>query len=340
MPAVSVLMSVYNGADYLPPALDSLLDQTFEDFELVVVDDASTDETPGILDEYEERDDRIFVMRNSENLRQAGARNRGLSLCTAPFVAIADADDIYEKDRLQCQVDFMNENPEVGVLSSNVHRVDQDGKNLRRSNLPLRHEAIRLQMNYTFPLRHPATMFRRDLLLEAGGYNEEAAPVEDVELCGRLIRHTQFANLEEPLVRWRRHDASSFVTRGQAGRRIALYTRQRMLREYTGETFSLEQVEALHTLLKLRSVCHFQAVVEEGLEIAKTLRDELRRRGLGDLRREFEEELFGAICSQSVKHGASDRSFGWYLLREAVRISPRQVGRIRGLKRIAAMIRG
>lgn len=340
MPAVSVLMSVYNGAEYLRPALDSLLDQTFEDVEFIVVDDASTDKTPSILDEYEERDDRISVIRNTENLRQAGARNRGLEMCTAPLVTIADADDIYEKDRLQRQVDFMNENPEVGVLSSNVRRVDQDGGNPRRSDLPLRHEAIRLQMNYTFPLRHPATMFRRDLLLEAGGYNEESAPVEDVELCGRLVRHTQFANLEEPLVRWRRHDTSSSATRGPVGRRVALQTRQQLLGEYTGETLSLEQADALHALLRLRSVRHSQAVVEKGLEIAKKLRDELRRRGLDDLRREFEEELFGAICSQSVKHSASDRSFGWYLLREAIRISPRQMGRMQGLKRIAAMIRG
>jgi glycosyltransferase involved in cell wall biosynthesis len=333
-------MSVYNGAEYLQPALDSLLDQTLEDFELIVVDDASTDETPSILDEYERRDDRICVMRNNTNLNAAGARNRGLEACTAPLVAIADADDIYQKERLQNQVSFMRENPEIGVLSGNVYRVDQDGENPRRTSYPMRHEAIRLKMNYTFPFCHPATMFHRDLLLEVGGYNEEAVTAEDVELCSRLVHNTRFANLADPLVKYRRHEESISENPPELGKRTSLRARRDLLTDYLGEDLSLDEADALHALLRRRSTEHSRAEVERGLSVAKKLRTELRHRGLTDLRRGFESELFEAICSQSIKHSPSSRSFGWYLLREAVRISPRQMGQLQGLKKIAAMIRG
>jgi len=339
-PEVSVLMSVYNGEEYIRPALDTLLAQSLEGFELVVVDDASTDDTPRILEEYKERDDRITVIRNDKNLNAAGARNRGLEACTAPLVAVADADDIYEKERLQKQVAFMKENPEVGVLSSNVYMVDQDGENPRRISYPMQHEAIRLKMNYTFPFCHPATMFRRDLLLEVGGYNEEAVTAHDVELCSRLVHQTRFANLSDPLVKYRRHEESNYANRSELGEMVSLRARRDLLADYLGEEINLDEADALHTLLRRRSTKHPRDEVERGLNVAKRLREELRHRGLTNLRHEFENELFKAICSQSIKHSSSSRSFGWHLLREAIFISPRQIGQLQGLKRIAAMIRG
>jgi glycosyltransferase involved in cell wall biosynthesis len=340
MPKVSVLMAVYNGAQYLRPALESLLAQTFEDFELVIVDDASTDCTPEILAEYGAQDARVRLLRNSSNLTLPASLNRGLKVCKASLVARADADDIYERDRLRKQVDFMEQNPEVGLISSNVHVIDEGGEYLRTSDLPLSHEAMRLRMNYSCPVSHPAVMFRRNMVLEAGGYDEEAVTSQDVELWSRLVHRTRFANLAEPLIKYRRHGESNYATRCERGEMVSLRARRELLEDYLDEPVGLEEAGALHALLRRRSAKHSQAEVERGLKVAKQIWEKLYRRGLNSLRREFEQELFDAICSQSVKHSASDRSFGWHLLREAVRISPRQMGRLQGLKKIAAMIRG
>jgi len=339
MPTVSVLMSVHNGETFLRPALESLLSQTFDDFELVVVDDASTDETPAILAEYQARDDRIRILRNETNRQLPASLNRGLEACRASLVARADADDVYEPERIARQVEFMRSHPEVGLVSSNVRAIDTIGRVLFETHHPVEHAGIRLRMNYRCPINHPATMFRRDLVVEVGGYNPDAVWAEDIELWKRLVRHTRFANVETPLVRYRQHETSETNTRPDAGDQLSLKVRQELLARYLDQQVSLAETDALHALLRRRSTRHPQAVVERGIRMAKKLRDEVYRRS-PSLRREFEGELFDAICSQSTKHSAVDRRFGLRLMRRAVEVSPRQLGRASGLKKIAAMVVG
>jgi glycosyltransferase involved in cell wall biosynthesis len=321
-------------------ALRSLLNQTFKDFELVIVDDASTDDSFSILKSFERRDDRVRVIRNRENLGIARSLNVGLEVCGAPLVARADADDVYEPERLTRQIEFMHRKSNVGLLSSNVYIIDQKSQVIDRTQYPETHEEIRFCMNYTCPISHPAVMLRREILESAGGYDPKFSWVEDVELWNRLVRRTRFANLANPLVRYRRHNKSVTSKRPQSGDQSFLEIRRDLLADYLGEEVSLNEADALHLLLRQKSSKHSEVIVRRGIRIGKSLQEELQYRGHDQLRYEFADEFFDAICSQSVKHSSSNRLFSWRLLSEAIRTSPPQMGRVEGLKKIAAMIRG
>lgn len=123
-PRVSVLMAVHNGQRYLGEAIESLLRQTFEDFELVIVDDASTDDTPRLLESLACRDRRIVLMRNDRNIGLAGLLNQGLAVCCAPLVARAGADDIFMLERLEKLVCCVETHPGVSILGARMEFVD------------------------------------------------------------------------------------------------------------------------------------------------------------------------------------------------------------------------
>ncbi|MFC1601179.1 glycosyltransferase family 2 protein [Candidatus Sumerlaeota bacterium] len=126
-PRVSVLLPVHNGARFVAEAIESILVQTFEDFELIIIDDASTDETPAILARLASRDARARVITNETNLRQAGSLNRGLGLARSAYVAIHDADDRSFPTRLAKQVAFLDDHPEYDLVGTHSYVIDEDG---------------------------------------------------------------------------------------------------------------------------------------------------------------------------------------------------------------------
>ena len=214
-PRVTVLMTVYNGLPYLAQAVESVLAQTLAVFELLIIDDASTDESIRCLERY--RDPRIRLFRNECNLGHVRSLNRGLSLCTSLYVARLDQDDSCYATRLERQVRFLDEHPQVAVVGSRMEGMDPSG---RRGTGLLGH---RLENYGTFaasllvgrcPLCHPSVMFRREVVGGLGGYDEDFAPAEDVELWMRmaLARH-EAAVIPEPLVRHRLHPAQQSVTK-------------------------------------------------------------------------------------------------------------------------------
>src|SRR5580658_530 len=123
-PLVSVVMATYNGEKFLRPAIASILDQTFRDLELIVVDDASTDRTESILRDF--KDDRMVVLRNHRNLGIAGATNRGLNAARGQYIALQDHDDISLPHRFQTQVEFLNSHPDIAVVGSAATLIDHD----------------------------------------------------------------------------------------------------------------------------------------------------------------------------------------------------------------------
>ncbi len=121
---ISVVMSVYNGQSYLREAVESILNQTFTDFELILIDDGSTDATGEILDEYATRDARIILSRNQNNIGLTRSLNQGISMSRGKYIARMDADDVSRADRLSRQFEFLEKRPEVGVLGSGYQLMD------------------------------------------------------------------------------------------------------------------------------------------------------------------------------------------------------------------------
>ena len=225
MPKVTVLMPVYNREKYLREAIDSILSQTFTDFEFLIVDDGSTDNSLEIINSYS--DSRIRLIRNLANLGISKSLNIGLSESLGDYVARMDSDDISLPNRLQKQIEFLNQNPDITVLGSHMNFIDIHGQNLEYLNyLPsycLSHQKIVYAMLYSTPFAHPSVIFKRLEVLKIGGYRLlkewESVSTEDYDLWLRLAsQNHKFANLSDHLIKYRLHRDSLTqvaITRGK-----------------------------------------------------------------------------------------------------------------------------
>ena len=200
-PKVSVVMSVFNGEKHLCECLDSILAQTLKEFEFIIVDDASTDNTKSILKDYASKDSRIVIITNDVNKERSVSRNIGISAARSSLIAVVDADDFSVPHRLQVQYDFMMKNPNVGVCGALI-QIYETGQIVPyyRDN-----EILRAYLLFNCCVAHPVVMYRKEVVLKVGGYNESMFQAEDYDLWGKLLleRTVQFANIPEVLLRYR-----------------------------------------------------------------------------------------------------------------------------------------
>jgi glycosyltransferase involved in cell wall biosynthesis len=205
-PAVSIVMPLWNpSADALTEAIASIEAQTIVAWELVIVEDPSESCAADVLLQFS--DPRIRYIRNAERTSFAQQLNQGLALSGAPLIARMDGDDICEPHRLAVQLEFLNDNPQIDVVGSNLTVIDGQGRPLGTRSYPAAHDQISEALERYNPIAHPAVMFRRAAIVEAGGYQGDMFTA-DYELWHRLIqRGSELANLQEPLLRYRIHPA-------------------------------------------------------------------------------------------------------------------------------------
>lgn len=207
-PRVTVLMGVYNGSNFVGAAVDSILAQTFTDFELLVVDDASTDSSAAILSRY--RDPRIRIIRNESNCGLTRSLNIGLAVVRGELLARHDADDVAYPRRLERQVVFLDSHPEIALVGTQVRNIGPRGEVLRvRTRKPVTSEGIEWDMMFAAPFVHSSVMCRTAVLRdELGGYDETFLTSQDVEAWSRLVVVARVANLDEQLLDFRSHPQS------------------------------------------------------------------------------------------------------------------------------------
>jgi glycosyltransferase involved in cell wall biosynthesis len=203
-PAVSVVMSVYNGERFLREAIESVLVQTLAEFELIVIDDGSTDSTPEILDAYCRMDPRVVVERIARGGRPA-ALNHGFALARAPFVARLDADDVALPTRLARQRDFLVGHEAVAVVGGAVAFIDAGGNVFAEWQYPLTDAEIRRTFARATPIAHPAVMVRKAAFDGVGGYRPAFGDADDVDLWLRLAERNDLANVPDLVIRYRIH---------------------------------------------------------------------------------------------------------------------------------------
>lgn len=208
-PLVSVLMVVRNGMPYIRQAVESLLSQTMQDWELIIADDGSTDETSSYLRSLTDSRVRYFPVEGG----YIAARNFTLRTAQSPLAAVLDADDVALPERLQCQYRFLQEHPECVLVGAQVEDIDPEGRPLRRREFPLGDEALRWRLFFGSPFIHPSTMFRRQAALECGAYRPQFPQAEDYDLFSRLAEHGRLANLPQCLLRYRVHPEAVTVKR-------------------------------------------------------------------------------------------------------------------------------
>jgi glycosyltransferase involved in cell wall biosynthesis len=212
-PLVSVLMPVYNGEKYLREAIDSILNQTFTDFEFLIINDGSTDDTENIILSYS--DARIRYIKNEENLKLIATLNKGLDLAQGKYIARMDADDISICNRLEVQFNFMESNPEIGLLGTNILDFQNDIDNRRKISYKTKHDEIKFKLFFDTHFPHPSAFIRKNILNEKKlRFNPDSLHAEDYELWNKLVDFTELHILQEFLVAKRSHsDQISLVHR-------------------------------------------------------------------------------------------------------------------------------
>jgi glycosyltransferase involved in cell wall biosynthesis len=201
-PLISVLMPAYNAEKYLREAIDSILGQTFTDFEFIIVNDGSTDASREIILSYKDR--RIRLVGNEYNMGLIKSLNKGLNYAGGEYIARMDADDISLPERFAAQVSFMEKHPEIGICGTWVANI---GKGSGKSwTPPIDDATIQCQLLFNVPLVHPSVMMRRSLFTDFDLLYADYPHAEDYALWRQASLYTKFANIPQILLSYRHHD--------------------------------------------------------------------------------------------------------------------------------------
>lgn len=207
-PIVSVVMAVYNTQRYLGQAVESILTQSFTDFEFVIIDDGSTDRSLKILQRYAAKDCRIRLI-SRENQGIPKTRNELLSYARGEFIAVMDSDDVAMRDRLAHQVDFLRTHPQVVCVGGYQDWIDEAGRVLKHHWEPETNDEIQQYLLWGWTcINHPSAMMRRSAVMQVGGYDNSLALGEDLDLWFRLGEMGELANLPETVLHYRQHGRS------------------------------------------------------------------------------------------------------------------------------------
>jgi len=296
MPTVTVTVCAYNGEQYVRAAIDSILAQTFRDFELVVVDDASTDGTTEILKQYD--DPRIQLLHNAKNLGPTRSFNRAWRAGTAPYVAHQDADDCSLPQRLELQVKYLDSHPEVGLLGSSAEIIDEEGTVKFVDRFPCGHEELRAGLVTDCIVHHSTIMYRRALMERLNGYDESFYFAQDFDLQWRMTTLARFECLPKTLIQYRVGHSSQISKhwareQREYAHRIAL----RNLQEYMADEAFDEQAG-----MRFYAVLHGQA---QQWRIGDALR---LRRLWKKLLRDQASRTVWVPRLMSVIHGVAERA--------------------------------
>lgn len=207
-PALSIVLPVYNAEAFVREAVESILAQTFTDFELIAINDGSTDGSGKILQELAARDSRM-VLIDRPNGGLVSALNEGIQRARAPLIARIDADDVAMPERFALQYARMTAEPTIGVLGSFIRIIDKAGQFVRLGDYPVTPEATARFLEHGSPLAHPSVMMRKDAVMKAGGYRAVFSHCEDYDLWLRISElGYAIANLPQPLLNYRVHGAN------------------------------------------------------------------------------------------------------------------------------------
>lgn len=235
---VTVVMPAYNASRYIKEAIESVLIQTYKDFELIVIDDGSTDTTPDIIDDLAKKDSRIHLITQS-NQGVANALNGAIELATTRWIVVMHADDIMMPNRIERQLEFVYSNPDIVVAGSFILYINERGRIVGKFKSPLTTREIvweYVQKNELIGLTHPSVIMRKDVVEEVGGYRNQFVPAEDIDLWNRIVEKG-YGILVQPkyLLKYRLHSSAASVSKAMLIRLHLAWLKECMLRRRQGQ---------------------------------------------------------------------------------------------------------
>ncbi len=232
-PEISVIMPVYNTQKYVKTAVRSILEQSFKRFELLIIDDGSTDSSLKIVKEF--KDERIRLLQNKKNRGLPYTRNKGITKSCADLIAFADSDDISHKDRLQRQYFFLMDNEHIGLCFTQYLIINQNNIIVSFPGANLLNFSFKWQLLWDNPILQPSVMFRKSLLKNHNlSFNKEYLIAEDLELWHSLVFHTEVYKIREPLLYYRVQPKSTFHSNISIGKANSLKSSYKYLKKMTG----------------------------------------------------------------------------------------------------------
>ncbi len=245
MPKISVIMSVYNGEKYLEESIQSILNQSFRDFEFIIVDDGSSDRTLEILKDYTEKDSRVKIITNEKNIGLTKSLNKAIKIAQGKYIARQDADDISLPQRLEKQIEFLEKNPEIKILGTFGYRIDKHGKILKREIVPVSFSEVKKTLIKRNPFIHTSVIMTREL----SSYNENFKVSQDYELWFRILRIAKGENLPLFLVKKRYRTEMISFNRGREQIKYMLFLQKEAIKR--GDYSKFSYVYLLRTYLSL-----------------------------------------------------------------------------------------
>ena len=252
---ISVIMSVYNGEKYLVQAIYSILNQTYQNFEFIIIDDCSTDNSSHILQEYAQKDSRIKIIKKEKNIGIKGFienLNLGISIAKGKYIARMDQDDVSLLERFQKQVDFLENNPEITLVGAQLNLINEQNKSTGEAIAALQHRDIVKRITSQIQLFHPVIMFRKDQNIQ---YREKFLYCEDYDLYLNLITQgKKLANINEKLLHYRILESSisrkgdNFVKKLMVEKALYFYKLRKENGQDLYETFNNEEVLEINNL--------------------------------------------------------------------------------------------
>jgi len=223
---ISVIMPVYNAGDFLRSAIESILNQTYKNLELIIVNDASTDNTSKIVSDYKKKDKRIISIKNEERLGVSRSASEGILKSKGNYIARMDADDISLPDRLEKQVSFLQKNPKVVAIGGQCELIDSYGARIGEKIFPTSFAKIKTMIFRNVPLQQPALMVNRKLLpSDFVWYDENYSSAEELELLFKLFKFGTVRNLDSYVLKYRIHPKNTSLSNPKKTFYLTLKTR-------------------------------------------------------------------------------------------------------------------
>lgn len=229
---VDVVMPVYNAAPYLKQSIESILDQTFADFQFIIIDDGSTDGSWEILESYAQEDERIILLRNQKNSGICLSLNTAIAKGRWTYIVRMDADDISYPDRIHRQVAFMEQHTDVGVCGCDMRCIDEKGNVLFAKRYPSIDKDIREKLFFFNPISHSWAIIRRDVFDKTPWYDDTYILAEDLELRFAIWTHAHFANIPQTLLDYRIYANNSTYSKFRKMITQAIKTRRHAIKKY------------------------------------------------------------------------------------------------------------
>ncbi len=247
-PKISIQMCTYNRAHFIKQAIDSVLFQTFQDWELIIVDDCSTDNTEEIISSY--TDSRIRYIKNSENLGITKNRNKGLSLSTGEYVAVLDSDDYWiDTNKLSLQNEFLDLHKDHTLIGSNMIIVDEQGHTIKKVKYPSSNFIIKNLLLMKNLFCHSSVLYRKEDILNLGGYDVGLAIWEDYDLWLKIGLKYKFANLHQYTTAYRKHNSQSNAMKIKVGKDTQALIIEKYKKSYNGYILA-KTIDKLRSILK------------------------------------------------------------------------------------------